>query len=343
MDLIISNPVLTLVIPCFNEEEVLPETISRLTVILEELVECQLISKHSKMLFVDDGSRDKTWEIIASYNQNNPFVSGLKLAKNAGHQNALLSGLMEAKETSDCVISVDADLQDDLNAIREFIIKFNEGYDIVYGVRESRSTDTFFKRSTAQGFYRIMSKMGVNIVYNHADYRLMSKRVLQELSNFKEVNLFLRGLVPLIGYKSTEVYYDRHERFAGESKYPLKKMLAFAFDGITSFSITPIRLISAVGFSMFGISLLITVYTIISKLLGTTVWGWSSLMLSIWFIGGLQLVALGLIGEYIGKIYKEVKQRPKYIIETILDSQSTLDTEKTKKVKNSEREAVAVQ
>lgn len=331
MDSIISNPVLTLVIPCYNEEEVLPETISRLTVILEELAESQLISKHSKMLFVDDGSRDKTWDIIASYNLKNPFVSGLKLAKNAGHQNALLSGLMEAKETSDCVISVDADLQDDLNAIREFIIKFKEGYDIVYGVRKSRTTDTFFKRSTAQGFYRVMSKMGVNIVYNHADYRLMSKRVLQELSNFKEVNLFLRGLVPLIGYKSTEVYYDRHERFAGESKYPLKKMLAFAFDGITSFSITPIRLISAVGFAMFGISLLITVYTIISKLLGTTVWGWSSLMLSIWFIGGLQLVALGLIGEYIGKIYKEVKQRPKYIIETLLDSQSTLDTENTKK------------
>jgi glycosyltransferase involved in cell wall biosynthesis len=343
LDSIISNPVLTLVIPCYNEEEVLPETISRLTVILEELAESQLISKHSKMLFVDDGSRDKTWDIIASYNLKNPFVSGLKLAKNAGHQNALLSGLMEAKETSDCVISVDADLQDDLNAIREFIIKFKEGYDIVYGVRKSRTTDTFFKRSTAQGFYRVMSKMGVNIVYNHADYRLMSKRVLQELSNFKEVNLFLRGLVPLIGYKSTEVYYDRHERFAGESKYPLKKMLAFAFDGITSFSITPIRLISAVGFAMFGISLLIAVYTIISKLLGTTVWGWSSLMLSIWFIGGLQLVALGLIGEYIGKIYKEVKQRPKYIIETLLDSQSTLDTENTKKVKNSEREAVAVQ
>ncbi|EHS55302.1 MULTISPECIES: glycosyltransferase family 2 protein [Paenibacillus] len=342
MDSIISNPVLTLVIPCYNEEEVLPETISRLTVILEELADSQLISRHSKMLFVDDGSRDKTWDIIASYNQKNPFVSGLKLAKNAGHQNALLSGLMEAKETSDCVISVDADLQDDLNAIQEFVTKFKEGYDIVYGVRKSRATDTFFKRSTAQGFYRIMSKMGVNIVYNHADYRLMSKRVLQELSNFKEVNLFLRGLVPLIGYRSTEVYYDRHERFAGESKYPLKKMLAFAFDGITSFSVTPIRLISAVGFAMFGISLLIAAYTIISKLLGTTVWGWSSLMLSIWFIGGLQLVALGLIGEYIGKIYKEVKQRPKYIIETILNSQSTLDAEKTK-VKNSEREAVAVQ
>ncbi|WP_068497124.1 glycosyltransferase family 2 protein [Paenibacillus kribbensis] len=342
MDSIISNPVLTLVIPCYNEEEVLPETISRLTVILEELADSQLISRHSKMLFVDDGSRDKTWDIIASYNQKNPFVSGLKLAKNAGHQNALLSGLMEAKETSDCVISVDADLQDDLNAIQEFVIKFKEGYDIVYGVRKSRATDTFFKRSTAQGFYRIMSKMGVNIVYNHADYRLMSKRVLQELSNFKEVNLFLRGLVPLIGYRSTEVYYDRHERFAGESKYPLKKMLAFAFDGITSFSVTPIRLISAVGFAMFGVSLLIAAYTIISKFLGTTVWGWSSLMLSIWFIGGLQLVALGLIGEYIGKIYKEVKQRPKYIIETILDSQSTLDAEKTK-VKNSEREAVAVQ
>ncbi|MEC0234367.1 glycosyltransferase family 2 protein [Paenibacillus kribbensis] len=342
MDSIISNPVLTLVIPCYNEEEVLPETISRLTVILEELADSQLISRHSKMLFVDDGSRDKTWDIIASYNQKNPFVSGLKLAKNAGHQNALLSGLMEAKETSDCVISVDADLQDDLNAIQEFVTKFKEGYDIVYGVRKSRATDTFFKRSTAQGFYRIMSKMGVNIVYNHADYRLMSKRVLQELSNFKEVNLFLRGLVPLIGYRSTEVYYDRHERFAGESKYPLKKMLAFAFDGITSFSVTPIRLISAVGFAMFGISLLIAAYTIISKLLGTTVWGWSSLMLSIWFIGGLQLVALGLIGEYIGKIYKEVKQRPKYIIETILNSQSTLDAEKTK-VKNSEKEAVAVQ
>ncbi|MCV9949751.1 glycosyltransferase family 2 protein [Paenibacillus sp. BT-177] len=343
MDSIISNPVLTLVIPCYNEEEVLPETISRLTVILEELAESELISKHSKMLFVDDGSRDQTWDIIASYNLKNPFVSGLKLAKNAGHQNALLSGLMEAKETSDCVISVDADLQDDLNAIREFIIKFKEGYDIVYGVRKSRTTDTFFKRSTAQGFYRVMSKMGVNIVYNHADYRLMSKRVLQELSNFKEVNLFLRGLVPLIGYKSTEVYYDRHERFAGESKYPLKKMLAFAFDGITSFSVTPIRLISAVGFGMFGISLLIAAYTLISKFLGTTVWGWSSLMLSIWFIGGLQLVALGLIGEYIGKIYKEVKQRPKYIIETILDSQSTLNTENTKKVNNREREAVAVQ
>ncbi|MFC7559000.1 glycosyltransferase family 2 protein [Paenibacillus farraposensis] len=323
-----SNPVLTLVIPCYNEEEVLTETISRLTAILEELAERQLISKHSKMLFVDDGSRDKTWNIIASYNQTNPYVSGLKLAKNAGHQNALLSGLMEAKETSDCVISVDADLQDDLNAIQEFVIKFKEGYDIVYGVRKSRATDTFFKRSTAQGFYRVMSKMGVNIVYNHADYRLMSKRVLQELSNFKEVNLFLRGLVPLIGYRSTEVYYDRHERFAGESKYPLKKMLAFAFDGITSFSVTPIRLVSAVGFAMFGISLLIAVYTIISKLLGTTVWGWSSLMLSIWFIGGLQLVALGLIGEYIGKIYKEVKQRPKYIVETILDSQSTLDAKK---------------
>ncbi|MCC3378386.1 glycosyltransferase family 2 protein [Paenibacillus farraposensis] len=342
MNSIISNPVLTLVIPCYNEEEVLTETISRLTAILEELAERQLISKHSKMLFVDDGSRDKTWNIIASYNQTNPYVSGLKLAKNAGHQNALLSGLMEAKETSDCVISVDADLQDDLNAIQEFVIKFKEGYDIVYGVRKSRATDTFFKRSTAQGFYRVMSKMGVNIVYNHADYRLMSKRVLQELSNFKEVNLFLRGLVPLIGYRSTEVYYDRHERFAGESKYPLKKMLAFAFDGITSFSVTPIRLVSAVGFAMFGISLLIAVYTIISKLLGTTVWGWSSLMLSIWFIGGLQLVALGLIGEYIGKIYKEVKQRPKYIVETILDSQSTLDAKKTTS-KNSERKALAIQ
>ncbi|WP_245625017.1 glycosyltransferase family 2 protein [Paenibacillus stellifer] len=312
---IVNNPVLSLVIPCYNEEAVLPETIKRLTIIINDLIDEHKISAHSKMLLVDDGSRDRTWEIIESHNETNKYVHGLKLAKNAGHQNALLAGLNHAKEYSDCVISVDADLQDDLNVLEEFISKFNEGYDVVYGVRKSRATDTFFKRSTAQGFYRLMNTMGVKVIYNHADYRLMSKRVLDHLSEFKEVNLFLRGLVPLIGYKSTEVYYDRNERFAGESKYPLKKMLAFAFDGITSFSVTPIRLISAVGFLMFAFSLLIAVYIVINKFMGNTTSGWSSLMISIWFIGGIQLVALGLIGEYIGKIYKEVKARPKYIIE----------------------------
>ncbi|AIQ65794.1 glycosyltransferase [Paenibacillus stellifer] len=311
----VNNPVLSLVIPCYNEEAVLPETIKRLTIIINDLIDEHKISAHSKMLLVDDGSRDRTWEIIESHNETNKYVHGLKLAKNAGHQNALLAGLNHAKEYSDCVISVDADLQDDLNVLEEFISKFNEGYDVVYGVRKSRATDTFFKRSTAQGFYRLMNTMGVKVIYNHADYRLMSKRVLDHLSEFKEVNLFLRGLVPLIGYKSTEVYYDRNERFAGESKYPLKKMLAFAFDGITSFSVTPIRLISAVGFLMFAFSLLIAVYIVINKFMGNTTSGWSSLMISIWFIGGIQLVALGLIGEYIGKIYKEVKARPKYIIE----------------------------
>ncbi|MBT2290230.1 glycosyltransferase family 2 protein [Paenibacillus albidus] len=309
------EPKLILVIPCYNEEDVLPETIKRLIIIVENLIEANKISINSKILFVDDGSRDSTWKIIETANKSNTLIQGLKLAKNAGHQNALLAGLLYAKDYSDCVISVDADLQDDLGVIEEFIENFKMGYDVVYGVRKSRSTDTFFKRSTAQSFYRLMKSMGVNLIYNHADYRLMSKRVLDHLGEYKEVNLFLRGLIPLIGFKTTEVYYDRNERFAGESKYPLKKMLAFAFDGITSFSVTPIRLISAVGFLMFIFSFVIAVYIIINKLLGTTTSGWSSLMISIWFIGGIQLVALGLIGEYIGKIYKEVKGRPKYIIE----------------------------
>ncbi|MEK8216540.1 glycosyltransferase family 2 protein [Paenibacillus sp. FSL L8-0463] len=311
------SPNLTLVIPCYNEEAVLPETIRQLTLILNNLIQINKISQNSKILFIDDGSRDSTWELIESHNKVNKYVHGLKLAKNAGHQNALLAGLISAKDYSDIIISIDADLQDDLNVIHEFINKYKEGYDVVYGVRKSRSTDTFFKRSTAQGFYRLMNTMGVNLVFNHADYRLMSKRAVQHLSEFKEVNLFLRGLVPLIGFRSTEVYYDRNERFAGESKYPLKKMLAFAFDGITSFSVTPIRLITGLGFIISLFSILVAIYILISKFSGSTTSGWSSLMISIWFIGGVQLVALGLIGEYIGKIYKEVKARPKYIIEKL--------------------------
>ncbi|WP_445935364.1 glycosyltransferase family 2 protein [Paenibacillus sp. FSL L8-0463] len=313
----IISPNLTLVIPCYNEEAVLPETIRQLTLILNNLIQINKISQNSKILFIDDGSRDSTWELIESHNKVNKYVHGLKLAKNAGHQNALLAGLISAKDYSDIIISIDADLQDDLNVIHEFINKYKEGYDVVYGVRKSRSTDTFFKRSTAQGFYRLMNTMGVNLVFNHADYRLMSKRAVQHLSEFKEVNLFLRGLVPLIGFRSTEVYYDRNERFAGESKYPLKKMLAFAFDGITSFSVTPIRLITGLGFIISLFSILVAIYILISKFSGSTTSGWSSLMISIWFIGGVQLVALGLIGEYIGKIYKEVKARPKYIIEKL--------------------------
>lgn len=308
-------PRLTIVVPCYNEEEVLPETVKRLTAVLDRLIAERLVRDSSVVLFVDDGSRDKTWSMIESFHESNRYVTGLKLARNAGHQRALLAGLMQAKETSDCVISIDADLQDDVDAIREFMLRYHNGYDIVYGVRQSRKTDTFFKRNTAVGFYRLMKAMGVKITYNHADYRLMSRRALEHLEKFKEVNLFLRGLVPMIGFRSTEVYYDRHERFAGESKYPLKKMLAFAFDGITSLSVTPIRLVTVAGFGFFIVSLLAGIYAIVSKLLGNTVSGWASLMVSVWFIGGIQLVALGLIGEYIGKIYKEVKRRPLYLIE----------------------------
>ncbi|MDB5052524.1 MAG: ykoT [Bacilli bacterium] len=313
-------PNLNIVVPCYNEEEVILETIKQLSAVLNGLIQEGLVSNRSVLLFVDDGSRDRTWELIEENYLTNPFVTGLKLARNVGHQSALLSGLMAAKETADCVISIDADLQDDLGAIREFILKFHEGAEIVYGIRESRSSDTFFKRNTALGFYRLMAKMGANIEYNHADFRLMSKRALEQLERFKEVNLFLRGIVPMIGFKTAKVYYNRHERFAGESKYPLKKMLAFALDGITSLSVTPIRFVTLAGFIMFLASLLAGVYAIISKLSGNSVSGWASIMVSVWFIGGIQLVSLGLIGEYIGKIYKEVKNRPLYIIEKQLEA-----------------------
>ncbi|NHC40641.1 glycosyltransferase [Bacillus sp. MM2020_1] len=310
-----NKPVLTIVVPCFNEEEVLAETSAQLSSVLLELMEESLISLDSMILFVDDGSRDRTWELIEVENERNPNIRGLKLARNVGHQNALLAGLETAANHSDCVISIDADLQDDITVIHQFIEKFWEGQDIVYGVRDSRETDTYFKRTTALGFYRMMERIGIKLVPNHADFRLMSKRALDELLKYKETNLFLRGLVPLVGYKSTKVYYDRKERFAGESKYPLKKMLAFAFDGMTSFSVAPIRFVTFIGFLAVLISAIAGGYAITQELLGHTESGWTSLIISIWFVGGLQMLGIGIIGEYIGKIYHEVKRRPRYAVE----------------------------
>lgn len=310
-----NEPMLTIVVPCYNEEEVLPETIDRLRGLREELIAERLISPESALLFVDDGSDDATWDIIYKASLRYPDVKGLKLARNAGHQNALLAGLLAAKTRSDCIVSIDADLQDDIAVIRDFIEKFHEGYEIVYGVRNKRDADTFFKRHTAQWFYKLMRAMGVDLVYNHADYRLLSRRAVEELERFEEVNLFLRGIVPLLGLRSTTVQYDRKERLAGKTKYPLKKMIAFAFDGITSFSVTPIRMISLIGFVSFFISLLFGGYFLFLKFTGHTQTGWTSLIISIWFLGGLQLIAFGLIGEYIGKIYKETKRRPRYIVD----------------------------
>lgn len=310
-----SQPLLTIVVPCYNEEEVLEETTSQLTAVLEDLIEEKLIADDSKMMFVDDGSRDRTWPLIVMESTRNDYVTGLKLARNVGHQKALLAGLEKAKNKSDCVVSIDADLQDDVSVIREFLLKYHEGYEIVYGVRDSRQTDTLFKRTTATGFYRMMSKLGINLVYNHADYRLMSRRALEELSRYQEANLFLRGIIPMIGFKSTEVMYDRKERFAGETKYPLKKMLSFALDGMTSFSIVPIRFITSLGFFLFFLSIMAGTYALIQKALGYTNAGWTSLIISIWLIGGLQLMGIGIIGEYIGKVFMEVKGRPKYAID----------------------------
>ena len=301
------NDTLYLVIPCYNEEEVLHETAKRLIKKITTMIEDEIISKDSKILFVNDGSKDKTWSIIEElHNQNNIF-SGVNLSRNRGHQNALLAGLMTAKEFADMTISLDADLQDDVDVIDKFVEQYYGGSDIVYGVRSSRQTDTFFKRTTALAFYKLMSTLGVDMIYNHADYRLMSKRALEGLSQFKEVNLFLRGMVPLIGYNHSIVEYERHERFAGESKYPLKKMIAFALDGITSLSIKPIRIITGLGFFIFFISLAALIYTFIVKFFGETVTGWTSIVLSIWLIGGIQLLSLGVIGEYIGKMYNETK------------------------------------
>lgn len=312
---------LYMVIPCYNEEEVLDETTKRLTLRFDELIARDKIAGDSKILYVNDGSKDQTWPIIARLHEENKYVSGLNLSRNRGHQNAVLAGLMYAKDHADMVISMDADLQDDIMAIDEMVDKFHEGFDVVYGVRNSRKKDTWFKKTTAEGFYKFMKWMGVDIVFNHADFRLMSKRVLEQLEHYKEVNLFLRGIVPLIGYPSTEVYYERNERFAGESKYPLKKMLAFAFDGITSFSVKPIRMICTFGLLVFLISIAMLIYSIVIHYISKTVPGWSSLIVSVWALGGLQLLAIGIVGEYIGKVYLEVKERPRFCIQDILDKE----------------------
>ncbi|WP_297420206.1 glycosyltransferase family 2 protein [Clostridium sp.] len=313
--------ILYLVIPCYNEEEVLNETAKRLLEKINTMISNNLISNKSKILFVNDGSKDNTWSIIKELNMTNNIFSGINLSRNRGHQNALLAGLMISKEYCDVSISLDADLQDDVDVIDKFVEQYYDGCDIVYGVRSSRQTDTFFKRATALTFYKLMSKLGVDMVYNHADYRLMSKRALEGLSEYKEVNLFLRGMVPLIGYKYSIVEYERHERYAGESKYPLKKMIAFALDGITSLSIKPIRIITCLGFTIFFAGGLALIYSLIVNFLGKTVTGWTSLTLSIWTIGGIQLLSLGVIGEYIGKIYNETKRRPRFIIaDKLIDS-----------------------
>ena len=307
-----------LVLPCYNEEAVLHETSARLKIKMNQLISEKKISKDSRITFVDDGSKDNTWSIIEELKESDELFAGIKLSRNRGHQNALLAGLMTVKDYCDAAISLDADLQDDVNVIDKFIDRFIDGCDVVYGVRSDRKTDTVFKRTTAQGFYKVMKLLGVDIVYNHADYRLMSKRALEALVEFEEVNLFLRGIVPLIGYRSDVVLYERSERFAGESKYPLKKMLSFAFEGITSFSVKPIKLILDIGIIMFTTSLLFLIYFIALWCLGKTVEGWATIVVSIWMLGGIQLLCLGIIGEYIGKIYIETKKRPKFIIDKFI-------------------------
>lgn len=314
-----NKPVLNLVIPCYNEEEALPYTRLELDRKMKELIKEELINKNSKVVLVNDGSKDKTWEVISKLHDEDNMYVGINLSRNKGHQNALLAGLMYAKDNSDISISMDADLQDDINVIDDMIKKYHSGAQIVYGVRSSRKKDTFFKKVTAEGFYKFMNLMGVEVVFNHADCRLMSKRVLNELSKYKEVNLFLRGIVPQLGFKTDIAYYERNERVAGSSKYPLKKMLSFAMDGITSFSIKPLRMITSIGFIILMLSFFTLLYALIMKLIGNTVQGWTFIVCSIWLIGGIQTLCLGIIGEYIGKIYNETKHRPRYIIESILD------------------------
>ena len=313
------NKKLYLVIPCYNEEEVLQDTAAKLKNKMSDMIARGVISPESRIIMVNDGSMDLTWRIIEKLHEEDSLFGGINLTRNRGHQNALLGGLMTVKDDADMTISLDADLQDDINAIDEMLEKFKAGNDVVYGVRSSRKKDTFFKKTTAEGFYHMMKWMGVDIVFNHADYRLMSKRVLDELENYKEVHLFLRGMIPLIGFPSDNVYYERKERMAGESKYPLKKMLAFAFDGISSFSVKPIRFIVWLGFVIFIVSIGMLIYSIVEHMLGDTVRGWSSLIVSIWALGGLQLLAIGIIGEYIGKVYMETKGRPRYAVEEVLD------------------------
>lgn len=306
---------LYLVVPCYNEEEVINETVTRLSKKLSSMVLEGLITKESKLLFVDDGSKDKTWKMITQFTSDYPFVEGIKLTHNSGHQNALLAGLMTAKNNCDCCISLDADLQDDIEVLNEFVERFHEGSQVVYGVRRQRETDSFFKRTTAKSFYKVMKKFGTEVVNDHADYRLLGNEALNSLAEFKEVNLFLRGLAPLLGYKTDIVYYNREKRFAGESKYPLAKMLSFAVDGITSFSVKPLKFISNFGILISFCSVLGLLYALISYFTGNAVSGWTAIVASIWLLGGMQMFCLGVVGTYIGKIYSEVKSRPRYIIE----------------------------
>ncbi len=308
-------PVLYIVIPCYNEEEALPITAERMRALFDDLTAKSLISPDSRVALVDDGSRDGTWRVICALNGADPRFEGIKLAHNAGHMNALWAGMATVYQRCDALVTIDADLQDDVNAIYGFLEKHREGADVVYGVRNSRATDTAFKRTTAQGFYKIMHKLGVEMVYNAADYRLLSRRAVEALMQFGEVNMFLRGMVPLLGFKTAEVYYERGERVAGESKYPLKKMIGFAVEGITSFSNRPIRFVTVLGFFCALLGVAMAVYVILSVISGKSIAGWASTMMSIWLIGGAQLIALGLIGEYIGKIYMETKRRPKFILE----------------------------
>ena len=306
--------ILYVVIPCYNEEEVLEETTRQLKEKMEKLIKDKKISNKSKVMYVNDGSKDKTWSLIKEISEKEPLFTGITLSRNRGHQNALLGGLMTAKKYADVIISMDADLQDDINAIDGMLEKYEEGCDIVYGVRSARKKDTFFKRVTAEGFYKFMKALGVDCVYNHADYRLTSKRVLDEFENFKEVNLFLRGMFPLVGFKSDVVYYERNERFAGESKYPLKKMLNFAWDGITSFSVKPLRLIASIGFFIALIGIGLGIYAIVLAILKMKVATWLLVSISLYIVGGLNMISVGIVGEYIGKIYSETKARPRFII-----------------------------
>ena len=313
--------ILYVVVPCYNEEEVLTETTKRLKEKLEKLIKDKKISNKSRVMYINDGSKDDTWNLIEEISNKENLFTGISLSRNRGHQNALLAGLMTAKNYADIVISMDADLQDDINAIDEMIEKYNNGAQIVYGVRSSRKKDTAFKRMTAEGFYKFMKLMGVEVVFNHADYRLTSKRVLEELENYGEINLFLRGMFPLIGFKTDIVYYERNERFAGSSKYPLKKMLSFAWEGITSFSVKPIKMILNIGIIMFALSIIMIIYSIVSKCLGNAVDGWTFITCSIWLVAGIQMLSLGIVGEYIGKIYSETKRRPRFIISRNLNEE----------------------
>jgi polyisoprenyl-phosphate glycosyltransferase len=306
--------ILYIIIPCYNEEKVLPITSGMFLQKLQSLVNQEIISDKSRIMFVNDGSKDRTWEIICELANSDEHYIGISQSRNRGHQNAVLAGLMEAKDNCDITISIDCDGQDDINAMDKMVDEYLNGCEIVYGVRSSRQTDTFFKRFTAQGFYKLLNAMGAEVVYNHADYRLVSSKVLNEFENFKEVNLFLRGMFPLVGFKSTSVYYERHERIAGESHYPLRKMLALAFDGITSLSVKPIRIITGLGITIAMLSFIGVIWSIVMAILGKTVTGWASMVCIVSFIGGIQLICVGVIGEYIGKIYMEVKHRPRYII-----------------------------